>query len=243
MDQKVSVIIPTLNEEKLVERLLRQFDEHLRKSFNIELIVSDGGSVDRTIEICERYADKVVKKDNRFKQNISRGRNTGAWLSQGDVLIFLNADTYVKDIRFLLKESLAELFFNDVTAIACPIFVYPEEEKFSDKAFHFFYNVYSSMLNKYFMGMGRGECHIIRRDKFLLTGGYNEKLAAGEDFELYVRLKKKGKLKFRHDFIVYESPRRYRKFGYMRVLWDWAKNSVSVTIYNRSISKTWEAVR
>ena len=143
----------------------------------------------------------------------------------------------------MLKESLTELFFNDVTAIACPIFVYPEEEKFSDKAFHFFYNVYSSMLNKYFMGMGRGECHIIRRDKFLLTGGYNEKLAAGEDFELYVRLKKNGKLKFRHDFIVYESPRRYRKFGYMRVLWDWAKNSVSVTIYNRSISKTWEAVR
>ena len=241
--KKISIIIPTLNEEKYLERLLSQIDRKLKSRFNIELIISDGGSKDLTIEIANKYADRIISHKVEIPQNISQGRNAGANNSLGDVLIFLNADTCIKDIDFLLTESVNELFFNDVTAIACPIFVYPEEEKFSDKTFHFFYNYYSSMLNKFFMGMGRGECHIIRRDKFIQTGGYNEHLAAGEDYDLYVRLKKIGKLKFRHDFIIYESPRRYRKFGYRRVLWDWAKNSVSVTLFKRSNSKSWEAVR
>ncbi len=242
-EKKISIIVPTLNEEKYLGRLLSQFDEKLKKKFDLELIISDGGSKDLTVEIANKYADRIISHTEETPQNISQGRNAGADNSLGDVLIFLNADTYIKDIDFLLKESLTELFFNDVTAIACPIFVFPEEEKFSDKTFHFFYNHYSSVLNKYFMGMGRGECHIIRKDKFLQAGGYDENLAAGEDYELYVRLKKIGKLKFRHDFIVYESPRRYRKFGYRRVFWDWAKNSVSVTLFKRSISKSWEAVR
>ncbi|MBS1552269.1 MAG: glycosyltransferase [Bacteroidetes bacterium] len=242
-EKKISIIVPTLNEEKYLGRLLSQFDEKLKKNFDLELIISDGGSKDLTVEIANKYADRIISHTEETPQNISQGRNAGADNSLGDVLIFLNADTYIKDIDFLLKESLTELFFNDITAIACPIFVFPEEEKFSDKTFHFFYNHFSSMLNKYFMGMGRGECHIIRKDKFLQAGGYDENLAAGEDYELYVRLKKIGKLKFRHDFIVYESPRRYRKFGYRRVFWDWAKNSVSVTLFKRSISKSWEAVR
>lgn len=241
--KKISVIIPALNEEKLLERLLIQFDQEIKRKFDLEVIVSDGGSTDQTIEIANKFSDRVILHKEKFRQNISQGRNAGAKKSLGDVLIFLNADTGVKDLDFLLSESLNEIFANSVTAIACPIFIFPDEEKFSDKTFHFFYNNYVRMLNKYFMGMGRGECHIISRDKFFEANGYNEKLAAGEDYDLYVRLKKIGKLKFRKDLIVFESPRRYRKFGYARVFWDWAKNSVAVTLFNRSISKTWEAVR
>lgn len=241
--KKISIIIPTLNEEKLLKRLLDQFSESLKIKYNLEIIVSDGGSSDKTVEIAGEIADKVILHKNKFQQNISQGRNIGAKESLGDVLIFLNADTFVRNIDYLLENSLSEIFNNNVSAIACPIFVFPEEEKLSDKIFHYCYNNYAAMLNKFFMGMGRGECHIIRRENFFEVQGYNEKLAAGEDYDLYVRLKKKGKLKFRRDFIVYESPRRYRKFGYMKVLWDWAKNSVSVTLRNKSISKEWEAVR
>lgn len=239
----ISVIIPTLNEEKLLERLLLQFGKEVREKFKLEVIVSDGGSSDSTIEIAGKYADRLILHKDKFRQNISQGRNAGAEISRGDVLIFLNADTYVKDTDFLLSESVKEITKNGITAIACPIYVFPEEEKFSDKTFHFFYNNYSALLTKFFMGMGRGECHIIERKKFFEAGGYNEKMAAGEDYDLYTRLKKTGRLKFRRDFIVYESPRRYRKFGYSRVAWDWAKNSVSVTLLNKSISKEWEAVR
>ncbi|MBX7043139.1 MAG: glycosyltransferase [Ignavibacteria bacterium] len=242
MNQKVSVIIPTLNEEKLVERLLRQFDEQLRKSFDIELIVSDGGSVDRTIEICERYADKVVKKDNRFKQNISRGRNTGAWLSQGDVLIFLNADVIIADPHFLIGEAVRSVSEGNA-ALACRVQICKDEERIGDKLFHGFYNNYVRLINRIWIGMGRGECHIISRKAFFESGGYDESLAAGEDFELYHRLRKYGRVIFRNDLLVYESPRRYRKYGYARVFLDWAGNSLSVFFFKKSISSNWEAVR
>ena len=91
--------------------------------------------------------------------------------------------------------------------------------------------------------MGRGECHIISRKAFFESGGYDENLAAGEDFDLYNRLRKYGRVIFRNDLLVYESPRRYRKFGYAKVFLDWAGNSLSVFLFKRSISKSWEAVR
>jgi len=243
LKQKVSVIIPTLNEEKLVERLLLQFDEDLKKKYDIELIVSDGGSDDNTLAICDKHADKVVTKDNNRTQNISQGRNDGARQSQGDVLIFLNADVFLEDPDRLLSESLKEIREGNCSAIACRVEVHESERILSDMLFHGFYNNYVRILNRVFIGMGRGECHIIKREAFDNAGGYNEKLAAGEDFDLYNRLRKKGKVKFRNDFLIYESPRRYRKYGYGRIILDWNKNAYAVFFLNRSISKSWDPVR
>lgn len=241
--RKISIIIPALNEEKLIQNVLEQFDESIRKEYNIEVIVSDGGSRDKTIEIAGKYADKVLTHNKAYSQNISRGRNEGARKSQGDVLIFLNADTRFENLRFLLNESLRELLVNNVSAIACAVYVYPEEEKLSDKIFHFVYNRYTSFLVCCFTGMGRGECHIIEREIFFKTGGYSEDIIAGEDFELYMRLKKAGRLKFRKDFVIYESPRRYRSYGYLRIMREWMKNAVSVYFLKKSVSAKWEEVR
>lgn len=242
MNKKVSVIIPTLNEEKLVEKLLRQFDDNIRKRFDLELIVSDGGSIDGTLDICRRYADKVVEKDSCSKQNISRGRNIGAWQSQGDVLIFLNADVVLHNPVHILDEAVRCINGLNV-AIACRVEVNESEQILSDRIFHGIYNRYVQFLNSTFFGMGRGECQIVGRRAFVETGGYDEKLAAGEDFELFNRLRRRGRVIFRDDFLVYESPRRYRKYGYGRVLFDWARNSLSVLFLKRSISKSWDPVR
>jgi len=93
------------------------------------------------------------------------------------------------------------------------------------------------------MGMGRGECQIVSRKIFAECGGYDNGIIAGEDFDLYTRIKKKGRLIFRKDFIVYESPRRYRRYGYLKILGEWAKNSLSVYFKKRSVSAKWEEVR
>ena len=91
--------------------------------------------------------------------------------------------------------------------------------------------------------MGRGECHLIRREAFFHHKGYNEAMAAGEDYDLYRRIAKTGKIKFLKSLTVYESPRRYRKFGYPKVFWDWTKNAASVLFKNKAISGEWEQVR
>jgi rSAM/selenodomain-associated transferase 2 len=87
--KKISVIIITLNEEVFIENLLKSlsgFDD-------IEIIVSDGGSIDRTARVAKRYTDKViVGEKGRGKQ-----LNNGAALASGDILWFLHADSLLPD--------------------------------------------------------------------------------------------------------------------------------------------------
>lgn len=239
----VSIIIPTLNEEKLIGQTLSQFTDEFKAKYDAEIIVSDGGSSDGTISRLNGSVDKVVKHEKSYKQNISDGRNRGFEVSTGDVLIFLNADTLLYD-AFSFMDTVKQLMEDaDCSAVACKVRVFPGEEKLPDKLFHFFYNNYVRLLNFAVMGMGRGECHIIRRDIFEKTRGYNVDFNAGEDFDLYKRINKLGKVKYRGDLLVYESPRRYRKYGYTKVFYDWAKNSIWITFFKKSLSKEWEAVR
>jgi glycosyltransferase involved in cell wall biosynthesis len=240
---KISVIVPTLNEEKLIGRFVSQFNNSLKKKYKFEIIVSDGGSRDATLSLLNGQIDSLVEHKENFKQNISRGRNQGALKSRGEVLVFLNADTCISDVDKFFYKIEKFMTESNVAALTCPIKVFPEEQILMDKIFHFCYNNYVRLLNKIMMGMGRGECHIIKKEFFEKVNGYNEKLNAGEDFELFTRLRKFGKIKIMNDVTVYESPRRYRKFGYRSVFWDWTKNSIWITVFKKSISKEWIEVR
>jgi len=91
--------------------------------------------------------------------------------------------------------------------------------------------------------MGRGECQVIRKDVFTKVGGYNEKCAAGEDFELFKRIRKMGRILFSKKVFVFESPRRFRRFGYVNVTLSWIVNSFSVIFKKRSMHSEWEQVR
>lgn len=99
---KLSVIIPTYNEEEKIARTL----DGLMGIKNIEIIVSDGGSEDQTREICRWYPVKVVKgTKGRGKQ-----LNAGAREAQGEVLLFIHADSIVegrvyRDIAKALKNN------------------------------------------------------------------------------------------------------------------------------------------
>src|SRR5216117_1891670 len=94
----ISIIIPTLNEEKLLARMLQQFRPELIKKYDIELVVSDGGSMDSTIAIAKQHTRTVVENTAGTKQTISLGRNIGAQHARGEIFVFFNADTLVKDI-------------------------------------------------------------------------------------------------------------------------------------------------
>jgi GT2 family glycosyltransferase len=98
-------------------------------------------------------------------------------------------------------------------------------------------------MNKVGMGMGRGECHIMRRTIFEQVGGYADTIAAGEDYDLFRRLGNVGFVKFLQDVIVYESPRRYRRYGYAWVTASWFMNFLSVFFLRRSILSEWKPVR
>jgi glycosyltransferase involved in cell wall biosynthesis len=240
---RLSVIIPTLDEEKLLPAMLQQFTPEIVARHDLEVVVSDGGSRDRTLEIARQNATRVVENAGGVKQTISIGRNVGARNASGEVFVFLNADTLVPDLDRFFSRVVEELQDRELCAITCRVRVYPAEETFADVLFHGFYNWFFRMMNVVGMAMGRGECHVIRRDVFGAVGGYSERIAAGEDYDMFRRLARMGKIRFLTDLTVYESPRRYRKYGYFYVTLSWFLNFLSVFFAGRSILSQWKPVR
>lgn len=240
---KFSVIIPTLNEEKLLPNLLKQFTKDLKEKYSIELIVADSGSVDKTVEIANTYCDKVITKNGGDIINIAFGRYIGAKNSSGSILIFINADILFENI-YNFFEFLDRNFINSkFVGFTCSINIFPHLEKMTDKLFTYFMNNYVKLLNFIGVGMMRGECQVIRKKIYDEVGGYNYNLYAGEDFELSTRIRKLGKILFEKNIIIYESPRRYHAWGYIKIILSWFLNSISSWFFKKSFNKKWEAIR
>ena len=86
--QKISVIMPVLNEAKILENTLSQLQSELGSH---ELIVVDGGSTDTSVQIAEKYGKVVISERGRARQ-----LNTGVAVATGDILIFLHADIWLE---------------------------------------------------------------------------------------------------------------------------------------------------
>lgn len=241
---KISVIIPVYQEEKILSNILCHYEADLLHRYNVELIVSDGGSKDSTLEIAKSFANKVVVHKSPTKQTIAEGRNRGAEVANGDILIFINGDTLPNNLEKFL-DYVTNWAINDLqfVALAVKVLPFPDEEIWKDKIFYFLHNNYVKLLNKIGLGMGRGECQVVRREAFWQIGGYNPKIIAGEDFDLFRRLAKVGKIKFVEDVWVYESPRRFRKLGYLKTIVRWLLNGIFVMFLGRSYSNNWEPIR
>ncbi|MBU0474151.1 MAG: glycosyltransferase [Bacteroidetes bacterium] len=241
---KYSIIIPTLNEEKLLPILLEQFVENnILGKYNCEIIISDGGSTDSTVDVARKYTDKIVVHDKSCRQTIADGRNIGANIAAGDIFIFIDGDILFDDLFSFMNKVETVFNMNKYIAMTCYINIKPTERILTDKIFMNFYNIYFRILNNIGVGMGRGECQIIPKKVFNEVGGYNKLLVAGEDFDLFKRIRKKGKILFDKSLVIYESPRRYRKYGHIVIFFSWLFNAISVIFKNRSISKEWEEVR
>jgi len=241
---KYSIIIPTLNEELLLPDLLTVlYNPILKNKYNYEIIISDGGSKDNTIQISKKYADLTLEQENNDIRTIAFGRHKGVLYSSGEIIIFLNADVRIGNLdNFFL--CIENKFVNSkYKAMTCKIKTFPEKERFSDKLFSQFLNSYVFLLNILGIGMARGECQILYKNMYYEVGGYNINLSAGEDFELSTRIRKKGKILFERSITLYESPRRYHAWGYLRIMFSWFMNSTSSWIFNKSIFKKWEPIR
>ncbi len=243
----VSVIIPTLNEVARLGPLLETFTPACRRRFGLEVVVTDGGSTDGTLLVAETHADRVVVHTGSERQTIAAGRNAGAAAAEGRILLFFNADVkFPDDVDGFLADLIAAA---EGGAATCRVGVHPSEATWPDRLVLGTCNVLFCGLNLVGGGMGRGECHAVRRDVFEAHGGYNEAYVAGEDFDLFSRIaraRRRGataRITFLWRWVLYEDPRRYRQTGYLRTMGQWLANSASVTFLKRSHSETWEPVR
>jgi len=238
-----SVIIPTFQEERYIKSTLFSLVEAKRygslRGTEMEVIVVDSGS-DKTEEIARRLIDKVYKLE---KRGISRARNFGALKSNGEVLIFLDADVIVP--KDFLKKVSSTFECLEVVGATCANF--PANSSIFEKIFFTIYN----LATRFCLWLpptrlkiqSRGEFLAVRRKVFLRLNGFNENLPCAEDGELSYRLSKIGKIRFIKNLAVLESGRRIRKWGVLRTYKTWFESWTSLTLCGRTKFDAWKSIR
>lgn len=106
MDKLCSIIVPVYNGEKYLEECLKSIAKQTYP--NIEVIIIDDGSADRSAQICAKF----VETDHRFRlyrqanAGVSASRNKGIKLANGEFIIFVDADDLLESdsVELLLKE-------------------------------------------------------------------------------------------------------------------------------------------
>ncbi len=238
---KISFIIPVLNEEKIIEKLLKYLSSYKGEK---EIIVSDGYSTDKTVEIARKYA-RVVEHDGSFRQTIGAGRNAGAKIAKGDYFIFLDADVFIPDINIFLEKALKFFEINKkLVALSVSVRVFKENETLADKIIFSCLNFYNYFLNNIIgTGVAPGEFQMVKKEVFEKVYGYDEKLTASEDYDFFRRVAKVGKTYIAKDLIIYHTGRRAHKIGWPKLLSQWILNGLYVLLIKKSFSKEWKEIR
>lgn len=198
---RVSVIIPTYNEEESIGKLLNYLQKHGDDRL-LECIVVDGGSEDRTIEIVEETDAEhfICKQKGRAAQ-----MNMGAKHSSGDLLYFVHADSFPPE------NYLDDLFTATKNGYQAGCY-----------RFRFDSDRLMLRLNSYFTRFDRIMCRggdqtlFITRSLFEKLGGFRNDFMIMEDYDLIQKIQHETSFRIiPKDVIV--SPRKYDKNQYLKV--------------------------
>lgn len=216
----LSVVVPAYNEEKYIEPCLRALRS---QSIELELIVVDNASTDRTPEIAEGYADLVVREE---RKGIAFARDAGWRVARGDIIAFTDADTVVAPDW---AERILEALNDDAIAVYGPVYLSDGlwYEKLMAK-----YGFTAFLLLNHLLGLAHfsGQNFAVKREALEKAGGFNLNLKSAEDVDLSRRLRKLGEIKFIRDMVVYTSSRRLRK-GYLKFFWHHSVNYFSMLLW------------
>ena len=240
----ISVIIPTLNEERELGKTLQNLTEPLQRK-EIEIIVSDGKSTDKTVEIAHKYASRVIVYEGEKRQTIAAGRNLGAERATGEYLLFIDADVCIPNPSRALKDVLAE-FERDPELVGLTAFVKvrPEDATITDRLIFGFMNYFILLINNVFrFGGGPGEFLFVKTEAFRKINGFREDLPVAEDYDLFRRLKKIGRLMTYLRLTILHSGRRAHKIGWPKLLFMWFINNMFLILFDRSAHREWKPIR
>jgi len=206
---KISVIVPTLNEERDIEHCLRFING--QKYPNFDIILVDSCSTDGTVEIARKYVNKILIMKAKGP---GPARNFGVKDTDAEVVAFTDADTQVAPnwLEVIARD------FSDPEVIGVGGVLKPRDPRLIDRImFKINSDWWYRLTARFgFYQLGTPNC-AYRRDAFLKAGGFDESLSMLEDTELSLRMSKLGKLIIDKDLWVYNSARRFKQEGYRRV--------------------------
>lgn len=226
---KISVIIPTLNEEKYLPLLLEDISKQTYKNF--EVIVVDGNSNDETLKLAENYKETIRNLTAYCvdKRNVGFQRNFGVNMAKGEWIFIMDADNRIENNYFeLLIEKISALDSGVIITTG----VYIDKSKCVNFLLSLYINtglfVFPKIGFPWLIGAFVG---ILKKD-FLRLSGFHEKSILGEDYDFAKRAVGSGM-----KYICYFKPRYYfsfrriEKYGFFNSLWDYlwggAKNYIA----------------
>jgi glycosyltransferase involved in cell wall biosynthesis len=217
---KVSVVVPTYEEEGRIEAFLGQFARQTLPRDAFEIVLVDGGSRDRTREIGERMADRVVLQAG---QGIGGARNDGVAVARAPLIATTDADCIVPEDW--LERIVRHFEDPEVVAVCGPDG--PIERSW--KARGTFFVVRSLIRLAALAGVyGTGGTNsAFRKDAFRSVGGYRA-LPHSDDIDLGVRIRARGRVVYDPRLYVRLSVRRLERDGYMRTLLLWLRGDLKV---------------
>jgi rSAM/selenodomain-associated transferase 2 len=203
----VSIIIPVLNEEKLIAVTL----QHLRTvKGHFEIIVVDGRSTDHTVRIAQKFARVIEGPRGRAVQ-----MNKGVEEAKGDILLFLHADTFLPPEAINCLEE----------ALTSPEVV-GGRFKINLDNHRVIYRIIGGLINlrdRFTKGFTGDQGIFIRKDIFQRLGGFRD-FPLMEDLDLARRMRRAGPAKggagkiVRLPLTVTTSTRRWEQHGIIRTI-------------------------
>jgi glycosyltransferase involved in cell wall biosynthesis len=182
----ISIIIPALNEEKMIGRCLESLTRLAFARDQFEVLVVDNGSRDSTLAIAESFKDRLnLKVLQQAGVRISALRNLGAGTASGDILAFLDADCLAPadwlDRIFALAPA-------DGSGVLGAHYLLPEDSSWVGRTWHRYQEAPKSGEVSH---VPAGDL-IMRREDFLKLDGFDESIQTNEDYELCDRARKAG---------------------------------------------------
>ncbi len=199
----LSIIIPTLNEEEYLPLLLESIKKQNFSDY--EVIIGDAKSEDKTLEIAQNYNCRIVAGGLPAK-----GRNNGAKIAKGDLLLFLDADISLPEN--FLKNSLNEFERKKLKIAGYSLFL--SRNKFIFLLCNIFYNFPIIALEKVSPHASAGI--LVEKKLFEELNGFDESIKITEDHDLARRAKKIGKYGIIKSTKIFLSDRRFRNDGWIK---------------------------
>lgn len=203
----ISVIIPAYNAESFIAETLNSV---LTQSYrDLEVIVIDDGSTDRTAEIVE----KIARRDERvrlvFQQNagVAAARNAGIKMARGEWFAFLDADDIWYPHKLEKQLQRFQQLDETIGLVYCWSVLIQETSEFTGGYIAFDFNGDVGHALTYLNFIGNASAPLIRRSVIEDVGGFDialkEQQAQGcEDWELYLRIAERYKFDVVPEFLV-----------------------------------------
>lgn len=184
----ISIIIPTHNRKDLLKNAIQSAVNQTYR--NIEIIVVDDASTCNNKIIIDSFKEPIIYYRFENNQGGNICRNKGVELAHGEIIAFLDDDDIWHKEKLEkqythMRESNVDLCYTGKNIIA----VDEELKELSDRyAFSNpkFNNLNKSIMQKNFIGTTSSI--MLKKNKFIKAGGFDVKMPALQDYELYIRL-------------------------------------------------------